>query len=475
MLPLCAAATLALLPLTACQSGSQQGSAGARQSAGTDPRSNSGNLLERIRRRGELIVLTRNAPTIYYLGRDGFSGPAHDMTTSFAHFLGVKVRYKVLDSIHQILSALQAGEGDIAAAGLTETPMRKRRFLAGPRYQQVRQQVVCRRGGVQPDDVKDLVGIRLAVVGHSSYVAKLRSLQKRLPKLSWKAVNDVDTEELLDRVWQRKIDCTIADSNIVKINRRYHPELTVAFNLTAPQPLVWYMPHGADALRKAVRKWFAGYRSSGALANMIERYYGFVRLFDYVDIRSYMRSIRRRLPQYRSMFKRAARRYQVRWTLLAAQAYQESKWNPRATSPTGVRGIMMLTRSTARQLGVTNRLHPRASILGGAKYLAELRRRLPADLHEPDRTWVALAAYNVGMGHIYDARTLARKLGKDPNSWHDLKEVLPLLSHRHYYRHLRYGYARGEESVQYVARIRNFEDILERQLKAGSAGGAGNA
>ncbi|MFN2350041.1 MAG: transglycosylase SLT domain-containing protein, partial [Thioalkalivibrio sp.] len=169
-------------------------------------------------------------------------------------------------------------------------------------------------------------------------------------------------------------------------------------------------------------------------------------------------------PRFRPLFETAAASHEVRWTLLAAQSYQESHWDPAARSPTGVRGLMMLTQPTAAELGVTNRLDPAQSINGGARYLADLRRRLPETIQEPDRTWIALAAYNVGMGHVFDARGLARDLGRNPDSWVEFREVLPLLAQPRYHRKLRYGYARGTEPVEYVRRIRNYEDILIQAL-----------
>ncbi len=152
------------------------------------------------------------------------------------------------------------------------------------------------------------------------------------------------------------------------------------------------------------------------------------------------------------------------WTLLAALSYQESHWNPRAKSPTGVRGIMMLTLPTAKEVGVKSRLDAAQSIKGGAKYYARIYERLPEEIVEPDRTWVALAAYNVGIGHIHDAQTLAKRQDKDPNSWSVLAEMLPLLSQKRYYRTVKHGYARGSEPVFYVNRVRNYRDLLLRSM-----------
>lgn len=421
--------------------------------------------LDDVRAAGELVVLTRNAPTTYYLDRDRYAGPEHDMMQAFAASLGVKPRFVVYESLEGLLNAIAAGKGDIAAAGLTRTTRRVEKLLAGPTYQRIRQQVVCRRGGKQPSGPAEFTDVDLTVVAHSSYVARLKHLQREYPELHWQTSQD-DTETLLEKVWKREIDCTVADSNIAAVNRRYHPELVVTFALTTSEPLVWYMAPGAHSLNEALTKWFRQYRSNGQLARTLDRYYGFVQRFDYVDLRRFLRRVKSRLPKYRSWFKEAETQFGIRWTLLAAQAYQESHWRARAKSPTGVRGIMMLTQPTARELGVTNRLDARQSIFGGARYLSRLRERLPEQIAEPDRTWLALAAYNVGWSHLRDAMKLAQQLEKNPMLWNDMKTVLPLLSEKRYYRNLDYGYARGEEPVLYVNRIRNFEDLIVRRQTA---------
>ena len=183
------------------------------------------------------------------------------------------------------------------------------------------------------------------------------------------------------------------------------------------------------------------------------------------EIRRFYHHIETRLPQYRRQFEGVAKAYGISWTLLAAQAYQESRWDPHAVSPTGVRGIMMLTRDTASSLGIQNRTDPSKSIEGGARYFQGLEKRLPRHIGKADRTWIALAAYNVGMGHIKDAQYLARRTGKNPHSWKDLKTTLPLLAQKPYYETLRYGYARGWEPVRYVKRIRAYHALLEQYLR----------
>lgn len=184
-----------------------------------------------------------------------------------------------------------------------------------------------------------------------------------------------------------------------------------------------------------------------------------------LDAKTFLRHIKTRLPKYREQFEDAGTRYGLPWTLLAAQAYQESRWNRNAMSPTGVRGLMMLTRATAQELGIENRLDVKKSIMGGARYLAYLLKRIPEHIPQPDRLFMALAAYNVGLGHLKDARLLAKRLGKDPDRWKDVKTVLPLLAKKSYYQTLPHRYARGWEPVQYVKRIRDYQEILEHMAR----------
>jgi membrane-bound lytic murein transglycosylase F len=427
--------------------------------------------LAEIRASGTLVVLTRNAPTTWYIGRDEEpTGPEHDMARAFAAHLGVRPRFVVKRTIQEIVAGIENGEGDLAAAGLTITAERSARFRFGPSYQTVTQQLVCRRDRTQPEEIADLIGLDIRIISASSYSERLQALQREHPGLAWTETAHRDTEQLLHAVWQRDIDCTVADSNIVDINRRYYPELTAPLDLAPAEELGWMMRRERADLQRAVKEWFAAYAAHGRLAQLHERYYGFVEVFDYVDIRRYMRRIRTRLPRYRDYFRQAAARHDLPFALLAAQGYQESHWRANARSPTGVRGIMMLTLSTARALGVTNRLDARQSIFGGAKYLARLKRRLPAAVREPDRTWLALAAYNLGYAHLRDARQLARERGLNPDRWSDLKEVLPLLQDPRYYERLAYGYARGTEAVRYVQRIREYRHVLENALnEAGAA------
>lgn len=421
--------------------------------------------LEDIKSSGKLIIVTRNAPTTYYVDRHGdAAGIEYEMALSFAEYFGVEVEVEVIHTISGILEAVQSGQGDIGTAGLTYTTGRSGDFKIGPVYQTVKQQVIGRRGGKRPKTIGDLENVNLHVVARSSYEERLLELKKEHTDLVWVANDTLDTEQLLEKVWRGEIDCTISDENIFLINRRYYPELVTTMSLSDPEPLAWFLNQESEELRRAMHDWYGEFETSGEHSLLMNKYYGHVEIFDYVDTRKFVCSIDSTLPKYQPMFVEAADRRDLGWTLLAAQSYQESHWRPRAKSPTGVRGIMMLTLPTAKDMGVSNRLDPEQSIHGGAKYLREMIDRLPEEIVEPDRTWIALAAYNVGMGHMYDARELARRLGKDPDLWVDMQEVLPLLAQKKYYKTVNHGYARGSEPVLYVSRIRNYEDILKRAV-----------
>lgn len=418
-------------------------------------------LLEQVQHSGMLRVLTLNSSTTYYVGPYGVAGLEHDLVQLFADFLGVQVEFTLVDSASQALTALATGDAHLAAAGLAVTHRRERRFRFGPPVQTVTQQVVYRRGSRRPRDVSELVGRELEVVAESSHAERLRELETSHPDLSWHESSDTTSEELLDLVHERVIELTISDSNLVALNRRLNPELGVAFDISPPQALAWAFRKSADrSLFEAASEFLRRLTEDGTLDVLVDRYYGHTQRFDYVDTRAFRRNLALRFPAYRDIFERAARAHGLDWRLLSAMGYQESHWDPEAVSPTGVRGIMMLTEVTAGQLGVQDRTDPEQSIFGGAAYLSSIRKRIPEHVSEPDRTWLALAAYNVGYGHLLDALELTKLRGGNPGRWVDVRQTLPLLAQKKWYAQTRYGYARGKEPVRYVDSVRRYRDLL---------------
>jgi membrane-bound lytic murein transglycosylase F len=419
-------------------------------------------LLQRIQNAGELVVITHVSPSTYYEAQNGPAGLEYDLASRFAEELGVKLRM-VTTVPGEILEALASRRAHFAAAGLTVTPLREQRFRFTEPYMSVQQQLIYRVGSTPPRDLSQVSAESLHVLANSSYAESLQQAQQDLQTLHWNERRNTTAEDLLYQVWKGQIPFTIADSNRLALNQRFYPELRAAFDVSGPQGLAWAFPADADdSLYRAASSFFDRIRNDGTLAHLTEKYYGHLGRFDYVGTRTFMRHITERLPQYRQLFEEAGSESGIDWRLLAAIGYQESHWDKRAVSPTGVRGIMMLTRDTARYIGIKNRLDPAQSIFGGARYLAQIKERIPERVPEPVRTWLALASYNVGLGHLEDARILTEQQGGDPDSWMDVKKHLPLLSERKWYRQTKHGYARGWEPVRYVENIRTYYDLLIR-------------
>lgn len=420
-------------------------------------------MLERIKQDGELIVYTRNSPATYYEGPDEPAGLEYDMAKMFADELGVKLTMIIPETLGDILEGVKEGTAHIAAAGLTVTEERNKLFRFGPAYQEITEQLLYHADNPKPKSLSKLGGGTLEVVAGSSHEERLDYLKNIIADLAWKSVTDLETEDLMQLVADEIIDYTIADSNEVALNKLFFLKLRVAFDISDPQRLAWMLPKdGDDSLYRAVVKFFEKIKENGELTRMIERTYGHVDNLNYVGTIVFRRHVAQRLPTFESMFRTYAKKNDLDWRMLVAIGYQESLLNPDAKSPTGVRGLMMLTRKTAKGLGIKDRLDPESSIKGGAKYFAQTRKKMPESITEPDRSWLALAAYNVGFYHVEDARIITEQRGLDPDKWIDVKTSLPLLAQRKWHKDTKYGYARGWEPVRYVENIRSYYDILRR-------------
>jgi peptidoglycan lytic transglycosylase F len=423
------------------------------------------NLLNQVIENNELVVVTRNGSTTYYEGPNGYTGFEYELAKKFADSLGVRLKIITSDNLHDIFNMLNTGQAHLAAAGLTITEARKQYVRFAASYMEVTEQLIYNRRSYRPRSVADLDNGILEVIDGSSHVESLEELKFEHPELNWSTQSDMESEQLLYLIENQLIDYTVADSNELQLNQRFLLDLRVAFNISEPKQLAWAFPKTKDlSLYDKAMSFFWRNLNNGEITHLTEKHYGHVNKFDYVGNRIYVRHISTRLNKYISWYKEAADKYNLDWKLLAAMGYQESHWNPLAVSPTGVRGIMMLTQETAGQLGIKNRLDPKSSIFGGAKYLDKIRKRFPDEIEEPDRTWLAMASYNVGYYHVTDAQKIARQLDKNANKWSDMQNILPLLARKKWYKKTSRGYARGWEPVKYVTNIRRYYDLLEYQL-----------
>ena len=418
-------------------------------------------LLERIVRLGELRVVTQNSPATFYYGAEEARGIEFELARGFANRLGVSLRLYTADEFHKVYPDILEGNAHIGAAGLTVTTPLEELVTFGPAYQSVQAQVIYRMGTRMPKSIADLPGGNLDVLEGSSHVDLLEEARREVPALDWHEVRAMSAEALIRRVARGDTDYAIINSNEFSLLRHYYPEARVAFDLGSTSHVAWALPKGDDSLRESVAAYFAEIEATGELQQILDRYYYASRDFDFVGSRAFVRHLNSRFPRYQQLFEEAEFETGIDWRLLAAIAYQESHWNDKAVSPTGVRGLMMLTERTAAMMDVADRKDARESIFGGARYFEGVLRKIPERIPADDRLWLAVAAYNIGFGHVEDARILTQTQGGNPDDWEQVRERLPLLADENWYTRVERGFARGSVPVIYVDNVRRYYALLQ--------------
>ncbi len=420
--------------------------------------------LEQVLTSGELLVISRNGPTTFYEGANGLTGFEYTLLQSFAQSLGVKLIILDDDKAVKTRFKMSTDAFDLASASMVAKLGSTQRLRFTESYMEVTHQLIYNTTQTAPANLNDLLNKNIVVVAKSTQQEQLYELQQSLPELRWTEVEGVETIDLLDMVEQGKADYAVVDSAIYTLYRYSYPHTQFALNLNPPQPIAWAFTQSRDnSLYDAAQKHLAKIRQNGLLAQVTARFFEQFEPLETVtsgDAMMFSYRLEKRLPLWEDAIKAAANEYRLDWKLLAAIGYQESHWDPQAESVTGVRGFMMLTLDTAKELGVSNREDPHQSIKGGAKYIKNLEERLPERILGEDRLYMTLAAYNLGLGHLEDARVLTEKMGGNPNLWADVSQYFPLLAKHQYYSTAKHGYARGWEPVTYVQNIINYQKIL---------------
>lgn len=416
--------------------------------------------LEKIKKTGTITVLTRNNAHCYYFYRDTPMGFEYDLALAFAKYLGVKLNI-LTPRWDDLMASLASGSGDFIAASMTITPSRQEQVDFSDGYLEIQQQVIVHKSNYVVNKIEDLAGRTIHVRRGTSYEERLLELKNQGLEIRIVGHDDIPTEELIQRVSEKKIDITVADSNVALLNRRYYPDVKIAFAIAEPQWLGWAVKKGGKNLLDKINAFLKKIDQEHKLAEIYRKYYSGVEIFDYVDLKKYHQRLKTRLPKYQAIIQKASKSQGFDWRLIAAVIYQESHLNPRAESHTGVRGMMQLTQDTAKEMGIRNRLDPVQSIKGGVKYLKKLYNR-HENIKGLDRMLFTLASYNVGYGHVRDAQKIAKQKGLDPHRWRSLEKTLPMLRYPKYYKESSYGYCRGTEPVRYVKRILTYYDILKR-------------
>lgn len=427
------------------------------------------NHWEEIEARGYLTAAVRESEGIYWPEGQEITGFEHDLIIELEQHLGLPIRVFAVRDMNDLYRALEVGAVDMALPGIShgdELP-----FPTSLPYTETETGLAytnepspdAEPSASEPDQAADELIERIGILDPISHQNMIQSLLKTSSNQSAVYEHGRISAELFTLVDMGELEQALVDERDYQLQQRVFPTLKYKQLTETPRPIsILFQPNDDTSLRQRVDTTLQVFRDSELLTQMVDRYFGEALEFDYVDNLTFEKHLNARLPQYEDMFRSYAGQYDMDWRLLAAVAYQESHWRADARSPTGVRGLMMITLNTAAEVGITNRLDPEQSTRAGTQYLTSLKSRIPARITEPDRTWFALASYNVGMGHLEDARKITELLGDDPDKWIDVRQHLPKLALKDYYPWTRHGYARGAEPVVYVANIRRFYDKLKK-------------
>ena len=430
-------------------------------------------LIEQIHKRGKLIAVTDYNSTNYFIYRGTPMGYEYEKLKMFADYLGVPLEITIENSLEEAFDLLNEGKVDLIAMGLTVTTDRSKKVDFTRPHTQTRQVLVQRlpenwRKMRTWDDIeKELIRNPIDLGGKKIYIQKGSIFYDRLVNLSEEIGQPIyieqdpeaEMEQLIEAVARGDIDYTVADEHIAMVNEKYYTNIDVKTPVSFDQNLAWAVKKGSDSLRVIINEWLEDFNGSLTSRFIYNKYFRNPRSVHMA--RSEYHSIKGgRISQYDDIIREIADRYEMDWRLLASLIYQESQFHNDAESWAGAFGLMQLMPNTARIYGVDSTSTVSEQIEAGMKFIRSINAQLPPEIVDPEeRMKFILAAYNVGIAHIFDGRRLAEKHGKDPNRWTDNVDYFILnKSDPKYYRDsvVRYGYARGEETYNFV------NEILER-------------
>lgn len=416
--------------------------------------------LAQIKTSDTLRVITRNHPLTYYLYRGTRRGFDYELISKFAEEQGLVLEIVMPPEWSDMIPALYHGEGDVIAAMMTVTPDRRDQLSFTRRYLEVRQVTVGTSDSPPPQTIEELDGRRVLVRRGSSYEERLRELRRRGIRVEIEYHNELEErDDPVVLVAKGEAPLTVVDNTVARLEQQFYPGLEIGVAITDPQPIAWAVRPNSPELLAALNDFLGRYYRS-AYFNILRKRY-FENTARFLRHRTAHLALYRegKLSRYDEEFRAAAAVTDFDWRLLAAQAYHESRFLPDKTSWAGAVGLMQLMPRTAEMLGVKNLYDPAQNILGGARYLRKLYG-MYGDVDGDDRLRLALAAYNCGIGHVADARKLARERGGDPRRWEDVAGALRLLEQPEYYRKAEYGYVRGGQVLRYVEDVFNRYDIF---------------
>ncbi len=428
-----------------------------------------------------LVAIVRPSAGAWFEGpQDSPIGFEHDLLAAFAAENHLELRPVTADSAIELVRGISRGNAMVGAGGLyrPDAPphnlRRAARADADPQGEvlwtraltSVEPELIYNAEGYKPKSWDDLAGAEVAYLPNTGDELGLARVRALYPAIRWMPLDLPTADALIAQVDDASVNYAIVTSADVALARNIHLGFDVAFAAGPKRDLAWAVPASGRALRDRLDAFIDRVHRDGTLSLLLDRYFAPATNLARPDAGALHDRIDAVLPGLRKYFQDAQDESGIDWRLLAAVAYQESQWETSATSETGVRGIMQFTEDTAKQVGLVNRLDPQTSITAAARYLRTLRDKLPLHIQEPDRTWMTLAAFNIGLGHLEDARVLTQRMKGNPDKWADVRKALPLLADPEYFGDAKLGYARGGMPVAFVQRVRAYYDILARSLPA---------
>ena len=416
--------------------------------------------LKHVKLRGKLRVITDYNSTNYFIYKGRTMGFQYEMLQALAKHLGVKLELTVNNDLLSSFEALENGEVDVLGMNLAVTKDRMDKFNFTVPHSQSRQVLVQLKDSIQSStyvsNQNQLVGKQIHVSEASSFEERLESLSQELGKEIMVESEKLEVEQLISKVANGEITYTIADENVAMVNQAYYPELDIQTPVSFPQNLAWALRKGTNHLTQDINMWLIDFQKSREYKRIYRKYFRSSRIEEML-LSEYFTLKSGKISEYDELLKEKSKIVGWDWRLLSALVYQESNFNPKARSWVGAFGLMQLMPETAYRYDVDTLSSARDNVDAGVKYLKYLEGKLDKTLDDKtDRLQFLLASYNVGLGHILDARRLAVKNGKNPDQWKGSVDYYLLNKAKpEFYNDpvVKYGYCRGEEPYLYVTKI----------------------
>jgi membrane-bound lytic murein transglycosylase F len=429
------------------------------------------NVLERIIERDTLIALTNYNSISYFSYRGRPMGFQYDMLTLFANYLGVELRIIINNDLETAFEKLNSHECDVLAINLAVTKDRAEKVSFAAAYGQTRQVLIQKKplGWEKMTNKKinsylirnqlDLANRKVHVQSKSAFAERLKNLSDEIgANIDILEVENHDVEQLIRLVAKGEISYTVADENVARLNQTYYPQIDIATPVSFPQRMAWAVAKDADQFLSKLNSWVYTFKNGPMYALLYNKYFKSKKASDRIKSQ-YMSISGGKISPFDETIKKYSKIPEYDWRLIASMIYQESRFNPRVTSWAGAFGIMQLMPGTANYFGVSRASSPEMQIRAGCRFIDYLDNLLEEDITDSiERKKFVLASYNVGLGHVRDARRLAEKYGKNPNIWDtQVDSMLLWKSDPKYYLDpvVKYGYCRGQEPFDYVKEIFN--------------------